>query len=64
MVGIAGPRFGRMQIAPICTTPAISRSPPTGVQIERYARDLVGASLTASNRTVLSGHLVARGERR
>src|SRR5260221_9120074 len=34
------------------------------IQIEPYARDLVGAILTASDRTVLSGHLVARGGRR
>ena len=38
MVGSVGPRFGRTQIAPICTTPAISRSPPTGAQNEPYTR--------------------------
>jgi hypothetical protein len=32
MVGSVGPGFGRTQIAPICTTPAISPSPPTGAQ--------------------------------
>ena len=35
MVGSVGPEFGRTQIAPICTTPTISRSPPTGAQSVR-----------------------------